>query len=107
MGVGPADVAEQRRLSIGCRGSGHGEGHPQDGVGTQSTLVVGSVDVAERLVDGPLVVGVQAVDGGRQLAVHVAHRGRYTLPSPCRAAVAEFHCLEHSGRRAAGDHGTA
>ena len=59
VGVGAADVAEQRQASLVGRGVGDGERHAEDGVGAEAGLVVGAVEVDERLVDAALVGGLE------------------------------------------------
>ena len=81
VGVGAADVAVERDLELGGRRLGRGQRHAEDGVGPDAGLVVGAVEVDHRLVDRPLVEGVEAPHRLGQLA---ADRRRPRRPRPCR-----------------------
>jgi hypothetical protein len=58
--VGAADVAEQRQVRRVGGGTGHRHRHAEDRVGAEPGLVGGAVEVEHRLVDEPLLVGVEA-----------------------------------------------
>ena len=55
VGVDTADVAVQRQLQLIGRRLGDGEAGAEDGVGAEAGLVVGAVEVEQRLVDQPLI----------------------------------------------------
>ena len=76
VGVGAADVAEQRQAPLVGRGVGDGEGHAEDGVGAEAGLVVGAVEIEQDLVDAALVGGLEAEEGVGDLAVDVCRRRR-------------------------------
>ena len=104
--VGPADVAEQRQRRRVRRGLGHRQRHPEHGVGAQPRLVRRAVEVDQRLVDQPLVVGAQPDDRGRDLVEHGLHRFLDALTAVAGTAVAQFHRLVLAGRRARRHRGT-
>ena len=59
LGVGPAEVFEERLAERGGSGLGVGEGDGEDGVGAELGLLeAGAVEVEHRLVEHALVVGV-------------------------------------------------
>ena len=62
--VRAADVAEQRQPGGLGGGLGHGQRHAEDRVGAQPGLVRGAVEVEQRLVDQPLLVGVEPMTAG-------------------------------------------
>jgi hypothetical protein len=50
------------------------EGDGKDGVGAQPALVVGAVELYQRVVDGLLLHGIQPDDDGAEHGVHMVHR---------------------------------
>jgi len=81
---------------------GDGEGHPEQGVGPEPTLVVGAVGVEHRLVDTTLVGGLEAEQDVGELAVDVGDRGGHALAAEAVAAVAQLDGLELAGARPGG-----
>ena len=81
VGVGAADGAVQRDLQLGGRRLGRRQRHAEDGVGPEAGLVVGAVEVDHRLVDGPLVEGVEAPTPRRPARPSPTRPRR---PRPCR-----------------------
>ena len=63
VGVRPADVAVERQAGGVGGGAGDGERDAEDRVGAELGLVGRAVELDHRLVDEPLVVGVEALDG--------------------------------------------
>ena len=58
--VRAAEVAEQRQVGGLGGGLGDGQRDAEDGVGAERALVGGAVQVDHRLVDQPLLGGVEA-----------------------------------------------
>ena len=86
--VRPTDVAEQRQLGrIGGR-FGDGQRDAQDRVATQPGLVGGAVEVYQRLVDQPLVVGVESDHCGPDLIKDGLHGLLHALAAVALAPVA-------------------
>ncbi len=98
--VRAADVAEQRQPGRLGGGLGHRQRHAEDGVGAQPRLVRRAVEVEQRLVDQPLVVGAQPDDRGRDLVEHGLDRLLDALAAVAGAAVAQFDRLVLAGRGA-------
>ena len=105
VGVGPAHVAVQGHLDAGCGGLGHGEGHPQHGVGAKPRLVVGPVKVQQHEVDDTLVECVKPNEDVTDLALHVRNGRRHALAAPRSAAVAQLVGLELPRGGTRGDDG--
>src|SRR3990170_4586982 len=80
-------------------GVGHGQAHPEHGVGTEVGLVRRAVEVQEQEVDAALVEPLEALEGVTDRVVDVAHRGRHALAAEPATAVAELHRLELARRR--------
>ena len=98
--VRPADIAEQRQLGgIGGR-FGDGQRDTQDGVGAQPGLVRGAVEVDQRLVHQPLIVGVEPDHGRTDLVEHGLHCLMHAFAAVTLAAVAQLDGLVLPGRRA-------
>ncbi len=107
VGVGPADVAEQRQLGADRRRPGHREGDAEDRVGAEVGLVGGAVEVEHRLVDEPLVAGVEADDLRLDLVLDGGDGHLGALAAVAAAAVAQLHGLEGAGGGAGGYGGPA
>ena len=73
LGVGAADVAEQRQLKGHGSRLGGGQGNAQDGVGAQLALGGGAVELKHARVDVDLVGGVAADQLRGDQLVHVLH----------------------------------
>ena len=70
MAVGAADIAVQRQFgALGGRIKG-GEGDTEDGVGAQTALVRGAVELDHQVIECALVGGVHADDLRGDLLVH-------------------------------------
>ena len=79
MAVGAADVAVQR-LARGFSGSiQSGQGHAEDGVGAQTALVRGAVELDHDLVESALIGSVHADDLRSDLFVHGLDGVEHTL----------------------------
>ena len=77
--VGAADVAVQR-LARGFSGSiQSGQGHAEDGVGAQTALVRGAVELDHDLVESALIGSVHADDLRSDLFVHGLDGVEHTL----------------------------
>ena len=100
MGVGPAHVAVQRELQLVGGGLGHGQRHPEHGVGAESLLVVGAVEVDEHPIDVTLIERVEPHQGVVDLVVDVGHGVEHALAAEAVVAVAQLHGLELPGGRA-------
>ena len=96
--VRPAEVAEQRQAA-GVRG-GPGDGHADadDGVRAEPGLVRRPVQVDQRLVHQPLVVGLVAEQFRLDLVDDALDRPGHRLAAVFRAAVPELDRLERPGR---------
>ena len=66
VGVRSADVAVERHVELVGGRLGHGEAHPEDGVGPETRLVVGAVEIAQQRVDRPLTEAVVALERRRR-----------------------------------------
>ena len=107
VGVRPADVPVERQPGRLGRGLGDRERGAQDRVGAQVGLVGRRVELVHGLVDDPLVVGVQALDGGTDLLDHRVDGLLDALAQVPVAAVAQLDRLELAGGRAARHGGPA
>jgi hypothetical protein len=102
-----AEVAVQRQARFLGRGAGHGHADGQRGVGAQAALVVGAVQVDQRLVQEGLLAGVQAQHRFADLGVDVLHGLQHALAQVAAlVAVTQLDGLAAAGGRAAG-HGRA
>ena len=83
VGVGAAEVAEQRQAGRLGSGLGHRERDAEDGVGAELALVVGAVEAEHHAVDEALLAGVVA-----DAAWGRSRRGRRPRPArpPCRGS---------------------
>ena len=106
VGVGAADVAEQRQAGRLGGGLGGGERDAEDRVGAELGLVGRAVEVEHRLVDEALVVGVEADDRAGDRVDDAADGLLHALAEVALAAVAQLDRLEGAGGGAAG-HGRA
>ncbi len=108
MGVGAAEVAEEREFGGLGGGVRDGEGDAEDGVGAERGLVGGGVQVEHRLVDQPLLGGVVADELRADLLDH-GEDGLLDALAEVTALVpvTEFERLERSGGRTGRYCGTA
>ena len=106
LGVDAAQVLVQGQAQVFAGGTGAGHGHAQHGVGAQTALVVGAVQVDEGVVQLHLLQGVQAQQGVSDLAVDVLHGLGHALAAVTLAAVTQFQGLTAAGG-GAGRHGRA
>ena len=96
--VGAAQVTEERQAA-GVRG-GPGDGHADadEGVRAQPRLARRPVQVDQRLVHQPLVVGLVAEQFGLDLVDDALNGPGHALAAELRAAVPELDRLERTGR---------
>ena len=73
LGVDPAQILIQRQADGQSRSLGHSQGYPQDGVGTQTALVGGTVQTDHGFVDFHLTGGIQTDDGVGNGVIHIVH----------------------------------
>ena len=99
-----AEVGVERQAGRLGRRLGHRQRDAEDGVGAETPLVVGAVELAHRAVDQRLVAGVAARQLERDLLAHVGHRLQHALAAVALAAVAQLERLAGAGGRA-GRHG--
>jgi hypothetical protein len=105
--VHAAEVAVQRQARFFGRGAGHGHRHGQHRVGAQAALVVGAVQVDQRLVEEVLLGGVEAQHRLGDLGVDVLDGLEHALAEVARlVAVAQLDGFARAGGRARG-HGRA
>ncbi len=104
--VGTAHVAEQRQPGRPRGRLGHREAHSEDGVGAETPLVVGPVQVDQGLVDDPLVGGVEADEALVDLLVDGLDPVQHALAAVALIAVAQLDGLELAGGGTAGDRGS-
>ncbi|MNE05887.1 hypothetical protein D3C80_984610 [compost metagenome] len=103
-----ADVAIQRQVRADGAGLGRSQRDAQDGVGAQTSLVVGAVQFDQGLVQTALVLGVHAGQGVEDLAVDGVDRLLDALAAPhVHVAVAQLDRLVSAGRGARGHGGAA
>ena len=108
LGVHAAQIAVQGQAQAlgGCLGAG--QGSAQNGVGAQTALVGGTVQLDEELVDVGLVQHVQADEGFGDLFVHVLHGLLDTLAQvTALVAVPQLTGLIHAGGSTGGHSGPA
>ena len=98
MCVGTADVAEQRQLGRLGRSARNGQGDAEDRVGAQSRLARRAVEVDERLVDEPLLAGLEPDQHRADLVEDRKHGLLDTLAAVAfLVAVAQLGGLERAG----------
>ena len=96
--VRPAEVAEQRQAGRVRGRPGHRHADPDDGVRAEPGLVRRPVQVDQRLVDQPLVVGLVAEQLRLDLVDDALDRPGHRLAAVLRAAVPQLDRLERAGR---------
>jgi hypothetical protein len=105
--VHAAEVAVQGQAGFLGGRAGHGHRHGQHRVGAQAALVVGAVQVDQRLVQEVLLGGVEAQHRLGDLGVDVLHGLEHALAQVAlRIAVAQLDGFARAGGRARG-HGRA
>ena len=87
LGGGPAEVAVERLFRRIRRRARHRQGDAQRGVRPQPRLVGRAVQLDQQAVDGALVGGGLALEGGGDLVVHAGHGLEHAAP-PVAAGVA-------------------
>ena len=103
-----AEIAVQRQAGFLGRGLGRRHRHREHRVGAQARLVLGAVEVDQRLVDEGLLGGVQADDRLRDLGVDRLDRLQHALAAVAAlVAVAQLERLAAAGRGARGHRGAA
>ena len=108
LGVDAADIAVQGHAQALGSGLGTGQGGAQNGVGAQTALVGGAVQVDEGLVDGHLIQHVHAHQALGDLGIHVLHSSEDALAQVAAlVAVPELAGLVHAGGSAGGHSGAA
>ncbi|EAU43788.1 probable phosphopyruvate hydratase [Salipiger bermudensis HTCC2601] len=107
-GGGAANVAIERLGGELGRGLGGGEADAENGVGAETALVVGAVELDHRAVDGFLLGGVEAHQRLGDLAVDRGHGIEHALAHVAAlVAVAALMRLVHAGRGTRGHGGAA
>ena len=102
VGVGAADVAEERQAGGLGSGLGHGERDAEDRVGADGALVVRPVDGEHLAVDEALLAGVEADETRGQVILDRADGVLDTLAQVAvLVAVTALDGLEGAGRRTA------
>ena len=98
---GAADISEQGQ-GAGIRSRlGDGHRHAQNGVRTQTALVVGAVQFDHRAVDGLLFGRIEPGNHLRDFSVYGIHGAQHTLATIAAfVAVALFHRFIGPGRSA-------
>ena len=102
MGVGTAEVAEQRQLAELGRSPCDCQRHAQDGVGAEPGLVRCAVQFEQPLVEEALLGDLHADDFRSDTVDDVADRVLHALAAVAGAAVTQFHCFELARRSTAG-----
>ena len=104
MAVHAANILVQRKTGGLGSGLGAGQGHAQDGVSAQSALVVRAVQLQHHVVDGALIVGLEADERIGDLVIHMANGIQRALAQiTLLVAVAQLHGLERARGRAGGN----
>ena len=105
MGVHAAQVLVQRKTRrTRQRRLAHGQRHAQDGVSAQSALVVRAVQLQHNVVDGALIVGLEADERVGDLIIHMANGIQRALAQiTLLVAVAQLNGLERARGRAGGN----
>ncbi len=107
-GVALGQIAEQRGVRGGGGGARGGQRYGQDGVRAQAGLELRAVQIDHAAVDGGLVGGGHAGDGGGQLGLDVLDRAGHALAAIARGilvaqlerlALAGGSARRHSGAR--------
>ena len=105
VGVGSADVAIQRDVQISGGGLGYGQRHAEDGIGSQAGLGGGAVQFEHLVVDGTLLQGRHADEGGGNDLVYVLYGFQCAFAQiAALVAIAQFEGFILSGR-STGRHG--
>ena len=107
MAVRATDVAEELQASGVSGRVGDGHGHAEQGVGAQTGLVLGAIELQQGLVDEALVVSLQASQGVVDLGVDEIDSLGNALAQVAISAVAQLVRLVHTGGRARRHGGTA
>ena len=101
--VDAAQIAIERQAGADGGGPGGGEAHGQDGVGAETLLVLGAVELDHRGVERGLVERVEAGDRVGDLAVDGVDRAGHALAEiAALVAVAQLDGLARAGRGARG-----
>ncbi len=103
MGVRAADVAVERKVALVGSGFGHRERYSEECVRAEPGLVVRAVERDQRLVDQPLVQGLEPDHRLADLVIDVGDRALDTLAAVAVAAVAQLDGLVRAGARPARD----
>ncbi|MNE33035.1 hypothetical protein D3C80_1266770 [compost metagenome] len=92
------DVGVQRNaLGLGS-GLGGGQGHGEDGVGTQLAFVLGTVQLDHRAVEGFLVGSILAQQQVADRAIDVGHGFQHALAQvTALVAITQLQCLAGTG----------
>jgi hypothetical protein len=107
VGVGAAEVAEQRQARGVRGGLGHGQRDAEDGVGAELALVVGAVERQHLGVDEPLLAGLEAEQLRADLVEHGVDRVLDALAQVAAlVAVAQLQRLVGAGGGPGGHRGT-
>ncbi len=101
--VHTADVAVERKVALIRAGLGRGQGDAEQRVRAEAGLVVGAVEVDQRLVEQPLVQAFEAHDGLGDLAVDVHDRALDTLAAVALIVVAQLGRFVRTRAGTAGD----
>ncbi len=105
--VGTTEVAEQRQLRGQGRGLGHCERDAEDGVRAEAGLVGGAVQVDHRLIEQPLLGGLESDDLSRDLDLSGLDRVEDALAAVPLSAVTTLGGLEGAGRGSGRDGGAS
>ena len=104
MAVHAANILVQRKTGGLGSSLGAGQGHAQDGVSAQSALVVRAVQLQHNVVDGALIVGLEADKRVGDLVIHMTNGIQRALAQiTLLVAVAQLHGLERARGRARGN----
>ena len=99
-----AEIAIKRQRRLVGAGLGHGAGDREDRVGAEAALVLGAVELDQRVVDEALLAGVEAEDRLADFGVDVLDGFGDALAEIARGvAVAQLDRLLRAGRRAGRD----
>ena len=103
----PTEIAVQRQPGVFRGRLGDGQRYREHGVGAQPRLVVGAIEIDERLVDERLLARVEPDDGFADLGVDVLDRPEYALAAvPALVAIAQFDRFAAAGGGTRRDRGT-